>query len=226
MYFPPSDLAPLRTGDGSFTLDSPSLGEHYHSIHGAVEESRHVYIRNGLRHARPGALALLEVGLGSGLNALLTWIDAEEQRSPVDYFALEPWPLSLPTLRALDHLGTLARPDLAHSFEEMMMAKEDEAVMPSPFFRFQRSPCSVQLLDEMERYDLIYFDAFAPGIQPEMWTLDVFRRMHRAMRPGATLVTYCAKGDVRRTMVEAELLVERLPGPPHKQLMIRATRPL
>lgn len=222
MFNPPTDLVPLRTGDGSFTLESRTLGEHYHSIHGAAVESKHVYIDMGFRAIGLGAVDLLEVGLGTGLNALLTLIESERTARVVRYHALEPWPLPAETLAALDHPAALGRPDMRSNFERMMSVDE---VQVTDGFAFRRTSLKVQDMSSIAAYDLVYFDAFAPKVQSEMWTLDVFQRIFRAMRPEAILVTYCAKGAVRRTMMEAGFSVERLKGAPGKLEMIRATRP-
>lgn len=165
---------------------------------------------------------LLEVGLGTGLNALLTLIETERTGQMVRYSALEPWPVSAETLAELDHPAALGRPDLRQQFEHMMNANK---IQLTDGFAFQRSALPVQELTTEAAYDLVYFDAFAPTVQPEMWTLDVFQRIHRSMRPEATLVTYCAKGVVRRTFLEAGFSVERLKGAPGKLEMLRATRP-
>jgi tRNA U34 5-methylaminomethyl-2-thiouridine-forming methyltransferase MnmC len=222
MFTPPTDLLPLLTGDGSFTLESRTLGERYHSVHGAAAESSHVYIDMGFRAKGPGDLDLLEVGLGTGLNALLTLIGSERTGQVVRYHALEPWPVSVETVTALDHPGALGRSDLRTHFERMMGTDEMQV---TDGFAFQRLPLPVQELTSCAAFDLVYFDAFAPTVQPEMWTLDVFQRIYRSMRPAAVLVTYCAKGVVRRTLQEAGFSVERLKGPPGKLEMLRATRP-
>jgi len=222
MFIPPTDLVPLRTGDGSFTLESRTLGEHYHSMHGAAAESNHVYIDMGLRARGLRTLDLLEVGLGTGLNALLTLIDSQQTGRVVRYHALEPWPVAAETVAALDHPAALGRSDLRSVFERMM---DSDEMQVTDEFAFRRTPLSVEELNSSDAFDLVYFDAFAPTVQPGMWTLEVFQRIYQAMRPEAILVTYCAKGVVRRTMQEAGFSVERLKGAPGKLEMLRATRP-
>ncbi|MEO7080729.1 MAG: tRNA (5-methylaminomethyl-2-thiouridine)(34)-methyltransferase MnmD [Flavobacteriales bacterium] len=224
-FSPPTDLVILRTADGSFTLDSPTLGEHYHSLHGAVAESRHVYIQQGLRSTGKRKLDILEVGFGTGLNALLTWVECGQVGLQVDYLALEPYPLP-PSLRMVaGHTTAINEPAKEHVFEAMMNLPDGEWLDLPDGFRFRRESQRVQELEAEEAFDLVYFDAFAPAIQPSMWSLEVFQRIHRAMRPGAMLVTYCAKGDVRRTMMQAGLKPERVQGPPGKYKMLHALRP-
>lgn len=221
----PRDLAVIRTPDGSATLDSRQLQEHYHSLFGAVTESLHVYISHGLAFVGKGELDILEVGLGTGLNALLTWCESRQKGLEVSYTALEPFPLPESLWRPLGHPEAIGRPELEEGYGAMMTAKADERILLSEHFAFRWLPMAVQELEEEQQYDLVFYDAFAPKAQPEMWTPEVFDRLHRAMRPGAALVTYCAEGDVRRAMMEAGLLVERLPGPPGKKQMLRASRP-
>jgi tRNA U34 5-methylaminomethyl-2-thiouridine-forming methyltransferase MnmC len=226
MFEQPPDFVPYRTRDGSFTLRSEQLDVFHHSVHGAVQESMHVFIDEGLKHVAAKHIDVLEVGLGTGLNALLTWIHAMESDKSVRYTALEPYPVQQDVLVQIDHPGALLRPDLRDSFLEMMRAPEGAEQQMADTFTFMRSAVSAGALREVERYDIVYFDAFAPRTQPELWTEDVFRCMHDALRPGGILVTYCAKGNVRRAMLAAGFTVDRVPGPPAKRQMLRATRPL
>lgn len=226
MYTPPPDLRPFRTNDGSFTLRSEQLDEQYHSRHGAVQESQHVFIEAGCRALPDNPLHILEVGLGTGLNLLLTWIEALRTGRTIRYTALEPFLLPAETLSAMDHPAALHRPDLSHGFLTMMTAPAGEWTAPDPLLRMCRSGASVVDWSSDDRFDLVYFDAFGPRVQPGMWSTEVFDNMFAHMRPGGLLVTYCAKGDVRRAMQAAGLVVERLPGPPGKREMIRAMRPM
>lgn len=218
-------LGLLRTGDGSLTLRHEALNEQYHSVHGAVTESTHVFIRHGLAHVGKPDVDVLEVGLGTGLNLLLTWIRCMEGKCAVRYTALEPFPLTGPQLDELGHCAELAWPGLHAQFLALMTGPQElwQGAEGGLDLRRRRTP--VQELGETNAYDLVYHDAFAPEKQPEMWTPDVFTRLFTALRPGGVLVTYCAKGDVRRTMRAAGFDVERLPGPPGKREMLRATRP-
>lgn len=221
---PPSDpLSLLVTGDGSPTLRHAAIGEPYHSVHGAVTESTHVFIRSGLVARDLPRLDVLEVGLGTGLNMLLTWIHCLERGRSVRYTALEPHPLPYARLEELAHCGALNWPGLHREFIHAMTAPGTHVLEGG--LTFERHDTPVQEIDARNAFDVVYFDAFAPDKQPEMWTEEVFHRMHGAMRPGGILVTYCAKGAVRRAMQAAGLTVERLPGPPGKREMLRARRP-
>ncbi len=224
MYTPPSDFAPYRTNDGSLTLRSKQLDEHYHSVVGALRESRHVFIDAGLRCVPSERIDLLEVGLGTGLNLLLSWIEAERAGRKISYTAIEPFPLDVAALRALDHATICGVEEKRSRFEELMTFRANAWIEADDHLRFRRIERPVQELTDEVAYDVIYFDAFGPNTQPEMWTFDVFTCMHRALRPGGILVTYCAKGEVRRTMQAAGFSVERLQGPPGKREMLRATK--
>lgn len=193
-------------------------------MHGAVQESTHVFIKAGLEHIAKPHVDVLEVGLGTGLNLLLTWIRCLEGKLTVSYHALEPHPLASETLEALGHAEDLAWPGLHEPFVELMASPPDAWHEALSGLRFLSSRTDVRLFTGEDRYDVIYFDAFAPGYQPELWTEDVFRRMHMALRPSGVLVTYCAKGDVRRAMQAAGFSVERLAGPPGKREMLRGTK--
>lgn len=221
----PCSFRSVRTADGSFTLRSDALGEQYGSLHGAAQESRHVFIHAGMRHTTADPLHVLEVGLGTGLNALLTWIEAERTGRTMRYRALEPFPVAPEGLRALDHPAMIGVPERAEGYWRMMEAKDGQRISLSDRFVFDRSAQRAQELHADAAYDLIYFDAFAPAVQPELWTAAVFMRMFNALRPGAALVTYCAKGEVRRTLGACGFRIERLPGPPGKKEMLRAIRP-
>ncbi|MEO8590881.1 MAG: tRNA (5-methylaminomethyl-2-thiouridine)(34)-methyltransferase MnmD [Flavobacteriales bacterium] len=222
----PQDFAPYRTRDGSFTLRSAQWGEQYHSLHGAVLESTHVYIQTGIAQVEKATIDVLEIGLGTGLNLLLTWVRCFEGKCNVRYTALEPEPLDRAMLEALDHCADLAWPGLHQPFLERMTATSDAWHEPMGGLTFRKHRTPVQLFAADAEFDVIYFDAFDPDKQPDMWTLDVFQRMYGVLRPGGILVTYCAKGEVRRTMRAAGFTVERLKGPPGKLEMMRATRPL
>lgn len=224
MYEPPVDLRPLRTADGSFTLRSDLFNEQYHSVHGAVQESRHVFLEAGLACMQRPEVDLLEVGLGTGLNAWLTRLAAREG-SVVRYTALEPFPVDPSTLALVDHASALAPPSDGAAWLDMMAMPPGEWLQVSPHFSFRQLRSPVQELDATEAFDLVYFDAFGPNAQPEMWTVEVFQQLFKALRAGGLLVTYCAKGDVRRAMLAAGFRAERIPGPPGKRQMLRATKP-
>jgi len=241
----------VPTADGSFTVSDPRTGEHYHSLHGAEAESRHVFIQAGLQAALAsfsGTLRLLEVGFGTGLNALLTWQEAVSHQRPIDYLGYEPFPLPETLLRAFRapalhaEEGSLWR----RAFLSLHGLEPEEALPgqehPSPaeqknqpkargsvqlpgFFSCSVQVEAIQTAALPDQIQLLYFDAFSPDREPDLWTADIWQKLFVRLAPGGILVTYCAKGSVRRALVEAGFLVERLPGPAFKRHMLRAVKP-
>ena len=211
------------TRDGSKTLHRPDLEVFYHSVHGAWSETRHVFGEMGLHEAFQrvpnGPLRVLEVGLGTGLNVLDVWLRAQEQQREVVMHSLEPHPLSWSEVEVLGYDALTSVP------QEVWRAVHERGDWADDFLQFKRiSNGLFEASLEEQDYDVVLFDAFAPAAQPELWTSQAMDRMRLALKPGGQLVTYCAKGDVRRAMEEAGFAVERVPGPPGKREMLRATR--
>ncbi len=208
-----------QTADGSATLFVPGLDEHYHSVKGARTESVHVFIDMGLRACPVAAPRVLEVGFGTGLNALLTWDEAERARRPVFYTTLELYPLRLDEALSLGYGGRL---------RALHEAEWEREVLLSPCFTLCKRQADFTTLPlPAGAFDVVYFDAFAPDKQPAMWTEERFAALFAALSPGGILATYCAKGEVRRRLQRAGFCVERLPGPPGgKREILRARKPL
>ena len=200
-----------------------SLNETYHSRHGAAQESQWVFIKHGLEHAyRNAEPRILEVGFGTGLNALLAMRWAEEHKVHVHFTTLETNVLSLELAEQLNYASSeLERSD----FLKIHSVAWNEDIVITPHFTLHKALREVQTEVGQEQFDVVFFDAFGPPTQPEMWTPDIFRRMINSLKPGGILVTYCAKGQVRRDMQSVGFTVERLPGPPGKREMLRATKP-
>lgn len=218
----------LLTNDGSHTLMSPQFGATYHSRFGAVTESAHVFIGAGFRYVSAGKqrIRLLETGLGTGLNALMTWVAAEQSDIRVAYTALELFPPSPGDVEALNYPDLLeGNPeDLRARLRDLHQAPWEVNAALSNHFSLMKKKTPIETFESEQAFDLVYFDAFAPETQPELWTEEVFRRMFGALVPGGVLVTYCAKGEVKRRMLRAGFQVERLPGPPGKREMTRGWR--
>ena len=214
------------TDDGSHTLYVPEMDEHYHSTHGAVQESMHVYIDAGLRHCNKAEINLLEIGFGTGLNAFLTLLEAEKLQKRIHYTTLELYPLSVSNAAMLN-FSEIIDPSRRDSFEQLHTAVWEEWVQLSPLFWLKKMKMDLRDLPETppeEPFDLIYYDAFAPEKQPEMWRQVIFNVLFSLSCDQAILTTYCAKGAVRRMLQSAGFTVERLPGPPGKREILRAMK--
>lgn len=226
------------TEDGSLTLYTPRFGEHYHSTHGAVQESAHIYLGLGLRQrleewteAEGAALRCFEVGFGTGLNALLSWMEAERRHRLIHYYSIERYPIPAKLYRQLhyelstaDALSTAGGAEDSHSaLMRLHEAAWDEDVTLSRYFVLHKISGDLNTLPFPSALDLVYYDAFSPESQPELWHEELFAQLRRCCRPGAILTTYCAKGEVRRRLERSGFSVERLPGPPGKREVLRAT---
>ncbi len=215
------------TQDGSHSLQSGKYGVSYHSRYGAVQESRHVFLEAGLFPlfiAQPEKLSILELGLGTGLNALLTLLEAERREVPVEYTALEAYPLTSEQAGRLNYPETLQL-DSPDVFKQIHNCKWGEANRLTPNYTFTKLEMRFEDMAFEPFFDLVYFDAFSPNAQPELWEEEVLAKVAKAMKPGGVLVTYCAKGAVKRRMKRIGLQVEALQGPPGKREMTRATKP-
>lgn len=211
------------TADGSHTISIPDLQVTYHSRHGAIQESMHVFIEAGLRYkikSTEAALSILEMGFGTGLNALLTLL--EQQDREIWYESLEAYPLPVETAMQLNYAELLSQETAAANFEKIQQAAWNEAVSISASFQLLKRELKLEAFTPDRRYDLIYFDAFAPTAQPALWSESVFKKLFDSLRTGGILVTYCSKGDVRRAMQAAGFRVEKIAGPPGKREMVRA----
>lgn len=225
-----------KTDDGSATLYVPELNEHYHSTKGARTESQHIFIDMGLKASAAPAPRILEIGFGTGLNAWLTLKEAERSQRDVHYTGLELYPLAWQTVEQLGYIpgdelldlngSPHAAPDI---FRQLHTSPWEEDVRLTPHFTLQKRQAdanSCLMKEEGWRADVVYFDAFAPEKQPEMWSQELFDRLYVILTDEGILTTYCAKGVVRRMLQAAGFIVERLPGPPGgKREILRARKP-
>lgn len=212
------------TSDGSHTLFHSVTGEHYHSIHGAIQESEHVFIEAGLKAKalEKQTLKVLEVGFGTGLNALLTMHAADKLNLQVHYSSFEPYPLDFEIYNQLNYVSMAQLKQYKQSFLQMHRSGHSEVIRLQNNFDFVRYLTEIQNINlDLPLFDLIYFDAFSPIAAPELWTQELFTLLRNCVCPGAILVTYSAKGSVRRALQAAGFVTERLPGPPGKREMLR-----
>ena len=211
------------TEDGSHTIFLKDLAEPYHSIHGSIQESMHVFINQGFGLTRHSPVHILEIGLGTGLNALLTLSESEKRGIEVIYHAVEKYPLLPEEFKELNFEKFI--PDIpAGSLLAIHEGPWQQDFNLSSNFRLYKELTDIRSMKPGGKFDLVYFDAFAPDKQPELWSEEVFTQVAGCMNPRAILVTYAAKGSVRRTMKACGLQVEKVPGPPGKREMIRAAR--
>lgn len=219
----------VPTADGSTTLYIPQWDEHYHSVHGAVQESNHVFIHAGLlfyleSNANKSPIHILEIGLGTGLNALLTAKIAAEKKCSIHYTALEAYPLSDAEINLLDFSSAAGISDdtILKNIHASVWEQEEKI---NDCMQLCKHAKKLEDWQPSQSYDIIYFDAFAPSVQPELWNDAIFQKLFEASCSGTVLITYCVKGAVRRAMQAAGWQVKKIPGPPGKREMTRAIRP-
>jgi tRNA U34 5-methylaminomethyl-2-thiouridine-forming methyltransferase MnmC len=220
----------ITTADGSKTIQIEEWDEQYHSKHGAIQETNHVFIKNGLHHfysklvsESAKNLSILEIGFGTGLNAFITCLEAEKLKTHIDYVGVEAYPISSEEIAALNYAELISEKDSVIFKKLHEVQWEDPNQITSKFTLTKRKHFFEDIKD-IETYNLIYFDAFGARVQPELWTETIFKTMYNALKPKGVLVTYSAKGSVRRAMQKVGFTVERLEGPPGKREMLRACK--
>ncbi len=217
------NLRKILTDDGSSSIFVDDLNETYHSQNGAITESLHVFIDKGLNHVKKDTTAIFEVGFGTGLNALLSAIWAAHNNRIIKYHSIENFPLSGALIDTLNYASLCNNSDSA-LFSKIHAATWDTETGITSHFALKKIKADLLNFRTNERYDLIFFDAFAPDKQSDLWNVDVFGNMFNILNNNGILVTYCAKGEVRRIMQHCGFLVERLPGPPGKREMLRGSK--
>jgi tRNA U34 5-methylaminomethyl-2-thiouridine-forming methyltransferase MnmC len=215
----------VTTADGSKTIQIEDWNEQYHSIHGAVQEAYHVFIKNGLNQFQNQNVSILEIGFGTGLNALITFVEAKKLGLNVHYEGVEAFPVSSNEIAELNYVATLDFQSYEKQFLQMHQSDWGIDVELTKGFTLFKNKLDFQEITHQNLFNLIYFDAFGYRVQPELWSQLVFEKMFNSLKDGGVLVTYSAKGIVRRTMQKVGFSVERLPGPPGKREMLRATKP-
>ncbi|MBN4084948.1 tRNA (5-methylaminomethyl-2-thiouridine)(34)-methyltransferase MnmD [Flavobacteriaceae bacterium AH-315-B10] len=221
----------ITTADGSKTIHIEEWDEQYHSKHGAIQEAKHVFIKHGLHHiclaelvsASTKSISILEIGFGTGLNAFITCLEAEKLKLNINYVGVEAYPVSSEEIAELNYAELISKKDS----EIFMKLHETQWEVPNQItsnFRLTKRKQFFQEIQDIEQYNIIYFDAFGARVQPELWTEDIFKTMYKALKPNGILVTYSAKGSVRRAMQSVGFTVERLEGPPGKREMLRAKK--
>ncbi|MCF7567795.1 tRNA (5-methylaminomethyl-2-thiouridine)(34)-methyltransferase MnmD [Sabulilitoribacter arenilitoris] len=218
------------TADGSSTIHLPGWDEQYHSKHGAIQEAYHVFIKHGLHHYchsviqnnQDKHISILEIGFGTGLNAFITFLEAEKLKMTIEYFGVEGYPVSMDEIDQLNYSKQLNSENDNSIFKKFHEVSWEESHKITPLFSLIKRKRFFSEINEKDCYSIIYFDAFGARVQPELWTEKMFKKMFEALKIGGVLVTYSAKGSVRRAMEAVGFKVERLPGPPGKREMLRA----
>ena len=222
----------ITTDDGSKTIHIPEWNEQYHSKHGAIQEANHVYIGAGLEaflntedqltlHKK---VNILEIGFGTGLNAFLSFLYAERHQIEINYVAVEAYPISQEELQALNYSELLQTENNKGIFKNIHDTQWEKHYTISECFHLKKQQRLFSEIQDISTYNVIFFDAFGPRVQPELWTEAIFKIMFAALKPRGVLVTYCAQGNARRAMISAGFKVEKIQGPPGKRHMLRATK--
>lgn len=216
----------ITTEDGSHSLYHEGLKETYHSFHGALQESIHVFIEKGLRFWRtksglPKQVNIFEVGFGTGLNALLAAQFAIENEVHINFTTIEPFPLEMEVIKQLNYASSIGQDDLNNVFEELHTSKWEEKVEINPYFSIHKINTKLEDFQTNEKFDVLFFDAFAPSKQAELWTADLMQKCFNLLKVGGVFTTYSAKGQLKRDLKSVGFEVETLPGPPGKKEMVR-----
>lgn len=214
----------IQTLDGSTTIHIKEWNESYHSKHGAIQEAQHVFIKNGLSLFENKNVSILEIGFGTGLNAFITYIESKKLSQKINYTGVEAYPISSEELLSMNYIDELRANHYSGVFEQMHESEWEIAKELDADYVLTKRKQFFQDIDDVEKYDLIYFDAFGYRVQPELWSTDIFRKMFSSLKENGVLVTYAARGVVKRSMIEVGFVVEKLTGPPGKREMFRATK--
>lgn len=214
----------IQTADGSSSLLVEDWGETYHSRHGAIQEAKHVFIQNGLYLFKEQSVTVLEIGFGTGLNAFITFLEAENLKQCIDYVGVEAFPIMQEEVEKLNYVSQLDANQFNREFLLMHSSEWSVKTVVSEYFSLTKRQQYFNEIDDKNRFDLIYFDAFGFQYQPELWTTEIFRIMFDALKENGVLVTYACRGPIKKAMKEAGFVTEKLKGPPGKREMLRALK--
>lgn len=214
----------IITKDGSSSLFIPEWNESYHSINGAIQEAYHVFINAGFSIIEKNSISILEIGFGTGLNAFITYLEAQKSKTKINYVGVEAYPVSSEIINELNYLNELNALSEANVFNKIHETEWDKNAQISSNFSLTKRKQLFQDIKDVECFDLIYFDAFGYRVQPELWSEEIFQKMYNALLNDGVLVTYACRGSVKRAMLKAGFKVEKLPGAPGKREMLRAIK--
>jgi tRNA U34 5-methylaminomethyl-2-thiouridine-forming methyltransferase MnmC len=214
----------IQTLDGSTTIHIAEWDECYHSKHGAIQEAQHVFIKNGLSLFPDRNVYILEIGFGTGLNAFITFLESKKKKQSIDYVGVEAYPISAEEILSMNYVEELNALEQSSIFDTMHQSNWQEKIILDYDFTLTKRKQFFEEINDENKFDLIYFDAFGYRVQPELWSTAIFEKMYKALKPNGVLVTYAARGVVKRSMIEVGFTVEKLAGPPGKREMFRATK--
>jgi tRNA U34 5-methylaminomethyl-2-thiouridine-forming methyltransferase MnmC len=214
----------ITTNDGSTTIHLIDWDESYHSKHGAIQEAYHVFIKSGLSLFEVKSVSILEIGFGTGLNAFITYLETKKVNQTIDYIGLEAYPVQVEEALQMNYVSELNASDEIEIFNKMHKCNWEEKQNISDKFSLTKRKQFFQDVTDENAFDLIYFDAFGFRVQPELWSLEIFKKMYLALKPNGILVTYACRSSIKNAMLECGFKVEKLPGAPGKREMLRAIK--
>lgn len=215
----------IITQDGSSSIYIPELDETYHSKFGAIQEAKHVFIKNGLDLFEDGSeISILEIGFGTGLNALITMLEAEKRNLKVNYVGVEAYPIALDEIVQLNYVEQLESLEKQTDFEKMHAANWEDEIVINPNFTLTKRKLSFADISDENTFDLIYFDAFGFTVQPELWNEEIFEIMYKSLKNRGILTTYACRTSIKNAMQHAGFQTLKLPGAPGKREMLRALK--
>lgn len=214
----------LTTKDGSTTIHLPELDESYHSKHGAIQEAYHVFIKNGLSLFEGKPVSILEIGFGTGLNAFITYLEAKKTNQIINYVGVEAYPVHLDEALQMNYVSELNANYESAIFSKIHECSWNEKHSISSNFSLTKREQLFQDINDIQEFDLIYFDAFGFRVQPELWSLEIFQKMFTSLKSGGVLVTYACRSSIKNAMKDSGFVVEKLPGAPGKREMLRAIK--
>lgn len=214
----------IITNDGSTTIHIPDWNENYHSTHGAIQEAKHVFIKNGLDLLQnQKSISLLEIGFGTGLNAFITFLETLDKEK-VNYVGVEAYPISSEEIAQMNYVTELKATQYQVVFDKMHSCDWESQQHITEKFILTKRKQFFQDINDKEQYDLIYFDAFGFPLQPELWSEVIFKKMFDALLPNGVLVTYACRSSIKNAMLSVGFSIEKLPGAPGKREMLRAIK--
>ena len=214
----------IQTLDGSTTIHIADWEECYHSKHGAIQEAQHVFIKNGLSLFQNQKITILEIGFGTGLNAFITLLEAKKMQQTIDYVGVEAYPISADEVLNMNYVAELDAMQESSVFNKMHESDWGEKIVLNDDFVLTKRKQFFEEIDDENKFDLVYFDAFGYRVQPELWSTAIFDKMYKSLKMNGVLVTYAARGIVKRNMIEVGFKVEKLEGPPGKRETFRARK--